>query len=287
MTHICVSKLTIISTDNGLSPGRRQAIIWHSAGILLIGSLGTNFSEILIGIQTVSFKKMHLEISSAKCCPFYLGLNVLNEPQAITRTSIDWDLCRHMSSLSYNELISINTFFISFITDLNAYYWIEKSLFHHKLWHNIPMNIKDLCSITCAGSLHRIKRNHYNQWRHNGRDGVSNHQPHDCLLNRLFGRRSKKTSNLRVTGLCVGNSPGTGEFPTQMASNAENVSLWWRHHAKTYSSGVILINWQKIIYKLIWHGTASERHDSNNFMFIRVIWWLTNTCRPSDAHKRQ
>ena len=62
-------------------------------------------------------------------------------------------------------------------------------------------------------------------WRHNGCDGVSNHQPHDCLLSWLFGRRSKKTSKLRVTGLCAGNSPVTGEFPTQMASNAENVSI--------------------------------------------------------------
>ena len=68
------------------------------------------------------------------------------------------------------------------------------------------------------------------QWRHNGHDDVSNHQPHDCLLNRLFRCRSKKTSKLRVTGLCVGNSPVTGEFPAQMASNAENVSIWWRHH---------------------------------------------------------
>ena len=68
------------------------------------------------------------------------------------------------------------------------------------------------------------------QWRHNGHDSVSNHQPYDCLLNRLFRRRSKKTSKLRVTGLCAGNSPETGEFPAQMASNAENVSIWWRHH---------------------------------------------------------
>ena len=67
-------------------------------------------------------------------------------------------------------------------------------------------------------------------WRHNGRECVSNHQPYDCLLKRLFGRRSKKTSKLRVAGLCEGNSPGTGEFPAQMASNAENVSIWWRHH---------------------------------------------------------
>ena len=66
--------------------------------------------------------------------------------------------------------------------------------------------------------------------RHNDHAGVSNHQPHGCLLNRLFRRKSKKTSKLRVTGLCVGNSPGTGEFPAQMTSYAENVSIWWRHH---------------------------------------------------------
>ena len=68
------------------------------------------------------------------------------------------------------------------------------------------------------------------QWRHNGRDGVSNHQHLDCLLNRLFWRRSKKTSKLRVTGFCEGNSPVTGEFPSQRASNTENVSIWRRHH---------------------------------------------------------
>ena len=68
------------------------------------------------------------------------------------------------------------------------------------------------------------------QWRHNGHDSVSNHQPFYCLLNRLFRRRSKKTSKLRVTGLSAGSSPATGEFPTQVASNVENVSIWWRHH---------------------------------------------------------
>ena len=69
------------------------------------------------------------------------------------------------------------------------------------------------------------------EWRHNERDSVSDRQPHKCLFNRLFKRRSKKTSKLRVTGLCAGNSPGTGEFPAQKATNAENVSIWWRHHA--------------------------------------------------------
>ena len=63
---------------------------------------------------------------------------------------------------------------------------------------------------------------------------ISSNQPHNYLLNRLFGRRSKKTSKLRVTGLCAGNSPMTGEFPAQMASNAENVFIWWRHHEKSH-----------------------------------------------------
>ena len=81
-----------------------------------------------------------------------------------------------------------------------------------------------------GGKQTSVSKNTSLQWRHNGRDSVSNHQHHDCLLNRLFRRRSKKTSKLRVTGLCAGNSPGTGEFPTQMASYAENVSIWWRHH---------------------------------------------------------
>ena len=68
------------------------------------------------------------------------------------------------------------------------------------------------------------------QWSHNERDGVSNHQPHDCSLKCLFRRRSKKISKFHVTGLCEGNSPVTGEFPAQRASNTENVSIWWCHH---------------------------------------------------------
>ena len=75
MTHICVSKVIIIVSGNGLSPGRRQAIIWNNAGISLIGPLGTNFPE--IEIYAFSFKKMHLKMSSGKWRPFCLGLNVL------------------------------------------------------------------------------------------------------------------------------------------------------------------------------------------------------------------
>ena len=74
--------------------------------------------------------------------------------------------------------------------------------------------------------MHHVESIH---WRHNGRDGVSNHHLNDCLVNRLFGRRSKKTSKLRTTRLCAGISPRTGEFPAHMASCAENVSIWWRY----------------------------------------------------------
>ena len=68
------------------------------------------------------------------------------------------------------------------------------------------------------------------QWRHKERDGVSNHRHLDCLPNRLFRRSSKKTSKLRVTHLCEVNSPVIDEFPAQRVSNAENASIWWRHH---------------------------------------------------------
>ena len=78
MTHTCVGNLAIIGSDNGLMPGRCQAIIWTNDEILLIGPLGTNFSEILIEIYTFSFKKMHLKMPSAKWRLFRLGLNVLN-----------------------------------------------------------------------------------------------------------------------------------------------------------------------------------------------------------------
>ena len=89
--HICVSKLTLIDSDNGLSPERRQAIVWTNAGILLIGPWGTNFNEILIEIHTFSFKKMRLKVSSAKLRPSCLGLNVLrlvHLPQYFTHKSI-------------------------------------------------------------------------------------------------------------------------------------------------------------------------------------------------------
>ena len=80
-------------------------------------------------------------------------------------------------------------------------------------------------------------------WCHNEHDGVSNHQPYDCLLHSLFRQKSKKTLKLSITGLCEGNSPVTGEFPAQRASNAEYVSIWWSHHVtnefRTISTSIL------------------------------------------------
>ena len=76
------------------------------------------------------------------------------------------------------------------------------------------------------------------QWRHNECDGVSNHRRLHCLLKFWFMRRSKKTSKLRVTGLCAGKSPVTGEFPAQKTSVTEYASIWWRHHEKGTGDGV-------------------------------------------------
>ena len=95
-------------------------------------------------------------------------------------------------------------------------------------------------------------------WRHNETDGVSNHRPWYCLLNCLFRCSSKKTSKLCVTGLCVENSPGTGEFPTQKASNAENVSIRWRHHV-----------WA-IFYH---HKPFSAQHIALTYYWILVAIW--------------
>ena len=123
VTHICVSKLTIIGLDNGLSPGRRQAIIWTNAGILLIRPRGTNFSEILIGNQTFSFKKMHLMMSSAKWRLFYLGLNVLTDFRRFVRFI-------HPHSLSLLQWHLENYMIIARASDITevGVMWIQKGI---------------------------------------------------------------------------------------------------------------------------------------------------------------
>ena len=107
------------------------------------------------------------------------------------------------------------------------------------------------------------------RWRHNDHAGVSNHQPPGCLLNRLFRRKSKKTSKLRVTGLCAGNSPGTGEFSAQMASYAENVSIWWRHHdlAEMFPSSSSPAHVQYLQLNITWWCSDCRRHTDGCVLF--------------------
>ena len=109
------------------------------------------------------------------------------------------------------------------------------------------------------------------QWRHNERDGISNHLCLHCLLNCWFRRRSKKTSKLCVTGLWEGNSLATDEFPAQKASNAENVSIWWRHHVTSHinSSGRATGNYQKFYLN---NENLSDR------IFIFTMIWGPSSC---------
>ena len=102
------------------------------------------------------------------------------------------------------------------------------------------------------------------QWHHNKHDGISNHQPLDCFLNSLFRHRSKKTSKLHITGLCVGNSPVTGEFPEQRASNAENVSIWQCHHKQ---------NLWEIPCPQQWHEHINSFVPKRSYsMVIRIVY---------------
>ena len=138
----------------------------------------------------------------------------------------------HMVSLGHNELIELKCKFFSssdtsrISDDLdgvikNVKMWVsERFIVSYTIY---PWLIVFCFPVVISGVFITL------QWRHNGCDSVSNHQPHDCLLNRLFRRRSKKTSKLYVIGLCVRNSPMAGEFSAQIASNAENVYIWWRH----------------------------------------------------------
>ena len=101
---------------------------------------------------------------------------------------------------------------------------------------------------------------------------VSNYRHLECLLNRLFRRRSKKASKLCVTGLCEGNSPATGKFPTQRASNAENISIWWRHHESSLFQvdppGTPQI---MIIFQYLWHCNFKQKRKTSGHSFRWAI----------------
>ena len=131
-------------------------------------------------------------------------------------------------------------------------------------------------SLTTDYNVHKLINNISKtlQSRHNGRNGVSNHQPDECLLNRLFRHTSKKTSKLRVTGLCAGNYPMTGEFPAQMSSNAENVSIWWcQHDNDRYGTWNTTVKWYAFQFWIRFQPLYI--HISWNIMLLK---WLINIC---------
>ena len=136
VTHICVSKLTIIGSDNGLSPERRQAIIWTSAGILLTGPLGTNFSGILIEILAFSLKKIRLKMSSAKCCSFRLGLNVWTVYVVTASWSIDHAKPLFLVVILAMVLTPMNLIFAS-IHNCTCYFWIILCPSHKQEWQRL------------------------------------------------------------------------------------------------------------------------------------------------------
>ena len=152
------------------------------------------------------------------------------------------------------------------------------------------MDIPHVFVIHCV--FHRLSDNTKTydtlRWRHNERDGVPNHQPHDCLLNCLFRRRSKKTWKLCVTGLCAGNSPGTGEFTAHMASNAGNVSILWRHHEISPWFWVHRnMSFLKVIPRVTGHEMWQQLNSNTDmyvFLFVNLTFEISVCTRIHSQH---
>ena len=147
----------------------------------------------------------------------------------------------------------------------------------NSLWNRINQVILKYSSFSTKITMMCLINNTL-QWHHNESDCLSNHQPNDCLLNRLFRHRWKKTSELHVTGLCAGNSTVTSEFPAQRASNAKNVSIWWRHHELFMS---FFMKTRQIwgIWKLRpAYSPETPNLGQNRWCFVSCdleIWWMT------------
>ena len=115
-------------------------------------------------------------------------------------------------------------------------------------------------------------------WHHDGRDGVSNQQPHDRLLklNCLFRRRSKYTSKLRVTGRCAGNSPVTSELPEQTVDNTASVSIWWRHKNIERHTAHTIVSWLNL-------NKWVTVHTSDLMMIIRQSIYIRSIMARGDG----
>ena len=139
VTHICVGNLTTIGPDNGLSPGRRQTIISTNAWILLIGPCGTNFSEILIGIHTFSFKKIHLKMSSAKFRPYCFGLNVFIQwsvsasPGLNNNILIPWKIASTLQTTFSNSFSGMKVVWFWFGIHWSWLLWAHFKIYRHEI----------------------------------------------------------------------------------------------------------------------------------------------------------
>ena len=262
MTHICVSNLTIIGSDNGLSPGRRQAIIWTNAGILLIGPLGTNFSELSIEIQTFSFKKNHLKVSSAKWRPFCVGLNVLTTVKHLLPNTICYQ-CSQWWKFSQNVNIFVSVLLITngilrttfaILCSCVCKIYITLVLIKQRMWTKVMVcrsilyhsdfiigamvsqiiGLSVACLTFCSGADQR---------------------KHQSSVSLAFVRGIHRWQV---------NSP-------QRASNASNLSIWWRHHDHDYIAQNLLRNTHWRNNALHTHISMMTSSNGKNFRVTRLL----------------
>ena len=163
--HICVSKQTLIGSDNGLSPGPHQAIIWTKAGILLIGPLGTKFNEILIEIHTFSFKEMHLKMLSGKWRPFCLGLNVLTP--LVLRTRFPLELFSKYLPLTLEDDYFSEKLILRKLSLEHIHFFLIPQILHvtTSWWRHQMGTFSALLAICAGNSRSPVNSPHKGQWR--------------------------------------------------------------------------------------------------------------------------
>ena len=183
-----------------------MALLYRTIRLLL---LMESFHYMMYSVLWFSARKFMVNIVISMCaCNKNDNLCVLGPTKLLTK-HLNWRWFKRQWC-SYN----------------GALCWQVTNFFFVQTIYKYGVSISQIMQILPLSSVRPSTKRTSLQWRHNEQDRVSNHQPHDCSLNYLFRRRSKKTSKLRITGLCA----VTGEFPAQMANNEENVFIWWHHH---------------------------------------------------------
>ena len=217
-THICVSKLSIIGSDNGLSPGGCQAIIWTNAGIWLIQTLGTNLSEILSENHRFSFKKMHLKMSSAKWRPFFLGLNVLShgpyngkQERWVITGRFPQDSSCILEIIDWNEILSSGIKHLIWLASLMFVQQCNKSADQNKAmtsdecrgdyknaYELLNLRAFNMGKIFCVECPYNERCRFYSQCFWNA-PGISIHQWFNCLFNNLGRSTWNRTPKPSIT----------------------------------------------------------------------------------------